>query len=124
MEFIEIIIKPVYSKVPECTMSQEVNSDFFQFNCTACGKLLKLDFRKQINSAWIGKTENVSEKEKSDLEIYFSIGDNRKSHDGGLSVFDKIECEQCKATYLTYSGVNEFSNSAFNVYVQGVVRVE
>ncbi|WP_299821618.1 hypothetical protein [uncultured Pontibacter sp.] len=123
MELKEVIKAPNYNSQSDYSTGKDGNSDFLTFNCHNCGNALRIDFQKQIDYSWKGKTDRISEIEQQNLKQYYSIGLSQKSHDGGLPVFDKIICSKCSATYMTYCGVVEFSNSAYNVIVQGIIKI-
>ena len=124
MKIKEPIKSPEYSNNPNYSTGKRNNPDFFTFSCQICDEQLKIDFQKQINFSWKGKTDKISEEEQLKLKNFYSIGLSQKSHDGGLPVFDKIKCPKCSTTYITYCGVSEFSNSACNIYVQGILKIE
>ncbi|WP_276497299.1 hypothetical protein [Pontibacter litorisediminis] len=119
----EEIVGPSYSSRPNYSTGRAGNYDFFTFKCLSCGSSIQIDLLKQIEYSWKGKTDRISEDEQSELKQHYSIGITQKSHDGGLPVFDKVLCSKCSASYFTYCGVSEFSNSAYNVFVQGIVKI-
>lgn len=123
MNLKEELISPSYSSRPNYSTGRAEDSDFYNFKCLSCGNSIQIDLLKQIESSWKGKTERISEDEQFELKEHYSIGIAQKSHDGGLPVFDKVFCSKCSATYLTYCGVSEYSNSAYNVFVQGIVKI-
>jgi hypothetical protein len=95
---------------------------YFKFNSDLCDASVTIQFDRQINSSWTGRTEKIDEKEVTELRSFYRIGLSGKSHDGGLPIFDRVNCEKCGANYITYCGVTEFSNSAFAVTVNGIIR--
>ena len=123
MELKEVIRAPSYASQPDYSTVNRGDSDFLNFSCKTCGKALKINFQEQIDYCWKGKTDRINEEEQQDLKKYYSIGLSKKSHDGGLPVFDKVICSKCSSTYLTYCGVNEFCNSAYKIFVQGILKV-
>lgn len=124
MKFVNEIKKPICNSFPDFTMTQEQNPKGYNFNCRVCGNVLEIDFQRQISSMWAGKTDKVKRVESEELKIFYTIGLNAKSYDGGQPVFDKINCPDCGTVYMTYCGVNEYSNSAFNIYVHGILQFE
>jgi hypothetical protein len=124
MNPVDEIKKPNYNSKPDYTMTREQNPTVYEFKCRVCDNVLELDFQRQINNSWTGKTDKVDQTEKFEMKSFYSIGLSAKSHDGGQPVFDKINCSNCGAEYMTYCGVNEYSNSAFNVYVHGILRLK
>jgi hypothetical protein len=94
----------------------------YKFNCQICNAPTQIDFDRQINNSWNGRTEKITEEEVKELKSFYGIGLSGKSHDGGLPVFDKVFCEKCRTSYLTYCGVIETSNSAYSVTINGIIR--
>jgi hypothetical protein len=123
MKIIQELKKPTINKKPDFTTDNILNN-CFKFNCIKCESELELNLDNQIKNSWLGKTENINNEEEIEAKKFYRIGLFRKAIDGGLAVFDKIKCGKCKAEYLTYCGVNEFSNSAYNVFVQGIALLE
>lgn len=116
--------RPTYSSVPDFSMARKKNPESFTFGCEVCNGVLKINFQRQINACWQGKTERINEEEDNELKRFYNIGLARKSHEGGLSVFDKIYCSKCQAAYVTYCGVIEIYNSLYSVQVQGILKIE
>ncbi|NNT72140.1 hypothetical protein HKT18_07940 [Flavobacterium sp. IMCC34852] len=123
MTIVQELKKPNINKKPDFTTGSILNN-CFKFNCIKCESELELNLENQIKNLWLGKTENINVEEEIEAKTFYRIGQFRKATDGGLAVFDKIKCEKCKAEYVTYCGVNEFSNSAYNVIVQGIALIE
>ena len=123
MTIIQEIRKPSGSKNPDFTTGSAL-SNCFKFNCIVCETELELNLGYQIENSWKGKTENISTEEENNAKIFYRIGIFRRAIDGGLAVFDKIKCRKCKNEYLTFCSVNEFSNSAYYVIVQGIGLIE
>lgn len=124
MKLVDEIKRPKYDSVPEFSMVRKENPTSHKFKCQKCDWTLEIDFQRQINYSWTGKTERIHQAELEELKTFYSIGLSSKSHDGGLPIFDKINCSECGTEYITYCGVNEYANSAFNVYVHGILRPE
>ena len=116
------LIKPNSNKEPDFTTGKTDNKKLYEFDCTECGMGLKIEFEQFINNCWNGKTSNVSQNEYDELREFYHIGRSNKSHDGGFAVFDKISCSKCKTEYFILAGISEFSNSAFTVQIQGILR--
>ncbi|WP_187264371.1 hypothetical protein [Pontibacter beigongshangensis] len=116
------IITPVYYKKPDFITGESEKRKQYLFKCAACGAELGIDFQKQIQNCWTGKTDEVTDREHEELKAHYGIGSSNKSHEGGLPVFDKVACTPCSGQYYTYSGVNEFSNSTFTVQIQGIAK--
>ncbi|WP_400073378.1 hypothetical protein [Zobellia russellii] len=117
----EEILKPTYIKNPDFVTGKKDKIEFYDFDCLSCENKLKLNYKVQIENSWTGKTENISEQEYEGLKKHYNIGLSQKSKDGGFPVFDKIVCSKCLSEYYTYVGVDEFSNSAYFVQVQGIM---
>ena len=94
----------------------------YKFMCNSCKTSMTIDFERQINNSWVGRSEKLSEKELKELNSFFGIGLAGKSHDGGLPVFDKISCKKCGTEYVIYCGVNETSNSVYAVTGNGIFQ--
>jgi hypothetical protein len=94
----------------------------YKFNCAICKASIAIDFDRQINNSWTGRTERINEEEVKELRAFYGIGLSGKSHDGGLPIFDKVTCITCGANYIIYCGVIETSNSAYTVTVNGIIR--
>lgn len=124
MEIIDEIKKPSVANDPEFSMSRKQNPTSFKFKCKECDSVLQIDFQRQINNSWTGKTERIDAEHLNGLGKFYNIGLTQKSHEGGIAVFDKIDCSGCGTPYATYCGVTEYSNSAFNVQVQGILRLK
>jgi hypothetical protein len=123
MEIVDEIKKPTFASDPDFTMSRKQNPISFKFKCKTCDSALEIVFQAQINNFWAGKTERITEEDLNVVKAFYSIGLTQKSHDGGRAVFDKVICSACATPYMTYCGVSEFSNSAFNVQVHGILRL-
>lgn len=123
MDFGQEIKKPSLQSNPDYITGKTEGRKSYKFECTECGNKLKISFQRQIKFHWIGKTNSISETEHSELIDYYGIGLSKKSHDGGFPVFDKISCKNCKQEYFTYSGVREFNNSAYIIYIQGIQKL-
>ena len=94
----------------------------FKFNCDVCNSAITIDFDRQINNSWTGRTEKMNEEDVKGLRSFYGIGLSGKSHDGGFPIFDRVTCIKCGANFLTYCGVVEGSNSAYAVTVNGIIR--
>ena len=115
------LIKPDNLKKPDfCVGSLEPKE--FIFKCGGCQGNLSINFQTQINSCWGGKTKNITDQEVQTLKKHYALGQYSKAHGGGFPTFDLISCENCKSQYYTYTGVDEFSNGAYAVYIQGVIN--
>jgi hypothetical protein len=123
MKIVDEIKIPAFGYDPDFTMSREQNPKSFKFKCKTCGAVLEIVFQTQINNSWAGRTERISEEDLNAVKVFYNIGKGQKSHNGGLAVFDRITCLNCTTPYITYCGVSEFSNSAFDVQVQGILRL-
>jgi hypothetical protein len=115
--------KPSYQSEPSFVTGKTENIKSFGFECATCGGQVKIDFQRQINYSWDGKTDLISEVEETELKKLYGIGLTEKSHDGGFPVFDKVTCKNCGEQYVTYCGVREVSNSAFVIHVQGIQKI-
>ncbi len=85
-------------------------------------KKVHLSYKQQI--AHINGKGNLTETEYLYLKKHYNIGYLHKSHDGGLAVFDKISCNNCKANYFTYVGISEPLNSVYHIQIQGIIKIE
>jgi hypothetical protein len=124
MEIVDEIKKPTSTSDPDFTMSRGQNPTSYEFDCGTCNNHLEINFQRQINNSWTGKSEEIDEEDFKSLRTFYKIGLTQKSHDGGQPVFDKVDCSTCGTRYITYCGVREFSNSAYNVQVQGILRIK
>lgn len=123
MEIVDEIKKPTSTTNPDFTMSRGQNPTSYKFDCVICNNPLEIDFQRQIKNLWTGKPEEIDEADFKSLKTFYKIGSTQKSHDGGQSVFDEADCSTCGTKYITYCGVREFSNSAYYVQVQGILRI-
>lgn len=114
------IKKPTTPGNPDYVTGKK-ETGYFKFKCDHCDSPIRIHFDRQIHSLWTGRTEKIDEKEMRELKSFYGIGLSGKSHDGGLPIFDRVTCETCGANYITYSGVIEFSNSAFAVTINGII---
>lgn len=114
------IKKPTISSNPDFVTG--ISFQPYTINCDICNTLITIDFNRQINNSWTGRTEKTNDEEVKELKTFYGIGLSGKSHDGGLPVFDKITCKKCGTSYITYCGVIERSNSAYSVTVNGIIR--
>ena len=124
MEIIDEIKEPTSTNDPDFTMSREQNPTSYKFDCGTCNNQVEIDFQRQISNSWTGKSEGIDEGDFKSLKRFYNIGSTQKSHEGGQPVFDKIDCSTCGTKYMTYCGVREFSNSAYYVQVQGILRIK
>ena len=114
------LIKPNNLKKPDfCVGSLEPKE--FIFKCGGCQSKLSINFQTQINNGWGGKTQNITDQEVDTLKKYYALSKNSRAHGGGFPTFDLISCNSCKTQYYTYTGVDEFSNGAYAVFIQGVI---
>lgn len=122
MEIIKNILEPEYDRKP-FYQTEEYENDF-SFVCDECGKKILLDSKRQIDNSWNGKTDSLTNRDFDFLKAYYKIGLNNKSADGGFPVFDKLTCSKCDSKYISYCGVQEYSNSAFMVALNGLFKTE
>jgi hypothetical protein len=123
MTIIQELKKTIASRKPDYITSSFLNK-FYEFDCVECQTKLELNLDNQIENSWNGKTENINSEEENELKVFYRIGMFNKAVDGGLAVFDKMKCGKCEAEYVTYCGVQEFSNSQYNVYVHGIAMID
>jgi transcription elongation factor Elf1 len=122
MEIIKKIIEPKFDRESFYkTNEKEID---FQFSCDDCGKEIIISSIAQINNNWIGKTDLITDYDFNFLKEFYKIGLNNKSYDGGFSVFDKLTCSKCESKYISYCGVKEFSNSAYLITLNGLLKIE
>lgn len=121
MEIIRKIIEPKHDRKPFYrTVEYE---DDFSFDCDECGKSILLDSKRQIDNSWNSKPDFVTKRDFDFLKAYYKIGINNKSADGRFPVFDKLTCSKCGSKYISYCGVREFSNSAYLITLNEIIRI-
>lgn len=123
MNLSEELKNPSYTSKPDFVTGKIDKKKFFHFDCSCCEKKIEIEFKRQIDFSWEGKTDLISDQELVELKRYYGIGFSQKSHDGGQPVFDRVECQKCKQDFITYCGVREISNSTFSIHVQGILRM-
>jgi hypothetical protein len=122
MEIIKRIIEPENDRKPYYrTVDCETD---YSFSCDECGKPITMDSNEQIKNCWIGKTESITDRDFEFLKSIYKIGIINKSTDGGLPVFDKLTCSKCESKYISYCGVREYSNSAYLITLNGLLKTE
>lgn len=123
MKIIEEIKVPSYQSEPDFVTGRLDENETFDFDCSCCGVVLKIDFQRQIKYSWNGNSDRLTESERTQLKRHYGIGLSEKAHDGGFPVFDNIACVECGQQYVTYCGVREFSNSAYIISVLGIQKI-
>ena len=115
------VIEPDHDRKPFYRTDEYEND--FSFACDECGKLILLDSKRQIDNNWNDKRDSLTKHDFDFLKNYYNIGLNNKSIAGGFPVFDKLICPKCDSKYISYCGVREFSNSAYLVILNGILRI-
>lgn len=123
MKLLEEIKKPSYQSEPDFITGSMDGGKTYDFDCSRCGVVLKIDFKRQIKYSLNGKSDRISDAEMTQLKRHYGIGLSEKAHDGGFPVFDKVTCKECGQQYITYSGVREYSNSAYIFSVLGIQNI-
>lgn len=122
MEIIKKIIEPDNVRTPYYqTVDCEID---YAFSCDECGKSIALDSDKQIKNCWNGKSDSITDRDFEFLKAIFQIGLSNKLTDGGLPVFDKLTCLRCDSKYISYCGVLEYSNSAYLITLNGLLKIK
>ena len=122
MEIIKEILKPGDESKPFYQTNDSEND--YSFSCDECGELINLDSNRQIENNWKGKSDLLTDHDFNFLKAYYRIGLSKKSTDGGFPVFDKLTCSKCISKYISYCGVQEFSNSAYKITINGLFKTE
>jgi len=123
MKLLEEIKEPSYQSEPDFISGRTDEIKTYDFDCSSCGVVLKIDFQRQIKYNWNGESDKISKVEATKLKTHYGIGLSEKAHDGGFPVFDKVTCNGCGHQYVTYCGVREYSNSAFTISVLGIQKI-
>jgi hypothetical protein len=122
MEIIKKIIEPENDRKPYYrTVDYETD---YTFSCDECGKSITLDSNNQIKNCWIGKSDSITQRDFEFMKAIYKIGLSNKSTDGGLPVFDRLICLKCESKYISYCGVREYSNSAYLITLNGLIKTE
>jgi hypothetical protein len=123
MKILSILLEP-RPIINDAFFHTLLKEDDYRFNCDDCGEKIKITAQEQIRVSWIGKTAAISEQDFKFLKKHYNIGNNNKSQDGGLPVFDMMICPRCKSKFISYCGVKETSNSAYSVSIFGIFKTE
>ena len=113
-------IKPSYTRKP---YNDGVTGEKYSFKCPSCLVSNEIEFGNLLQSAWNWK-DTFSKLEIIEIEKLFDIGGSGRSHDGGWPAINIVTCKECNEQYLSYVGVNEYSNSAYRLTEQGLVNVK
>jgi hypothetical protein len=114
-------LSPSYTRPPSFK-SHESKETHFGFGCVNCDAPILVEFNL-LTSQVFGWPQAVGEALAAEAKEFFGIGMVGKSQDGGWPSMIKVQCPDCKTTYLVYAGIDEVSNSVYFVTLQGIAEI-
>lgn len=121
MNFGKTILVPSFSRKPDFDSVASLGRTF-RFACVKCSSMITRDFDSFIGLEF-GWREKYDKDSLAAIEKHFGLNIVGKSPDGGWTAVCECNCENCGTLYLLYAGVEEYSNSAHRVTLQGITEI-
>lgn len=118
MKFGKAILSPSHFRKPDFNSIDSLEQSF-EFRCVNCSSNIERKFTSIFGKEF-GWHDDFDEETQSEIERYFEMNVVGKTPDGGWTAVDQCQCNKCPTQYLIYSGVNEYSNSAYQITLQGI----
>lgn len=121
MKFGKSSLEPSYSREPDFRTSDR-DLEAYEFFCTSCRTSINIEYDRFIKAVFSWEDEWTATCAIA-VKEHFRIGVVGKSQDGGWPSIIITVCEACGAEHVVYAGVNEVSNSVYNVTIQGISKI-
>jgi hypothetical protein len=94
----------------------------FKFNCVNCQTVVEIKYETIIGKEFSWHDE-FDKKTYKEIKRFYDMNAVGKTPDGGWTVIDKRQCNNCQTQYLIYAGVDEDYNSLYKITLQGITEI-
>ncbi len=121
IEIVADLVRPSYHRSAVFTGS-ELGDQAYSWRCPTCSADISAPVGTIVSEAWSWE-RSAGDEVASFARAHFELNAVGKSHDGGWPSILLVRCEGCAAQFVLYAGVEEVSNSVYQVTIQGLTHV-
>lgn len=121
MKFLRKLLEPSYSRQADFNSLIDGPADY-RFHCSYCSSTISFPFTKAISQCW-GWEDGFDPSTVDGIKKYFEMNTVGKSPDGGWPSVFEVRCTGCQFRFMIYAGVEETSNSVYQVAIQSIAEI-
>ena len=121
MKFGKSILFPSYNRKSDFDSFNEIGKKF-SFEFVICRNIIEIDFQSVVGQEF-GWHSEFDDETYTQIKKFYNMNSVSKTPNGGKTAILKTACDNCRASYLIYAGVNEYHNSAYKVILQGITEI-
>ncbi len=122
MKFHNTLLEPDYARSPDF-VGWNLDEANFQFDCGKCSRRITIAYQYFVDLFWRWE-DRLGQDLVDAAKTQFRLNIVGRSHDGGWPTVTVANCNNCGSQHLVYAGVNEISNSYYQITVQGILRFD
>jgi hypothetical protein len=120
MEISELAVTPDPNRKPFYDGDKGAS---YKFKSPICRAKNTIAFEVMLHAAWNWK-ENLDTEARKEIDTKFGLSPTGKSHEGGWTCINFIECKSCASKLVSYIGFNEYYNTVYRLTEQGLAQVK